>query len=779
MPILAILAAGLLARAAAAAPAPAPSGLAGDVRVSADEVRYDVATGRVLLEGNAMVSRGGVTVRARSATYDPEANEVRAAGGVLLTDARRAISADAIRAVLGGEMEAEGVLAFVKDQPVDLSGVRSAEEAARAGRNRLVFSGSRLRGVADRRFELTGARLTLCDCPGGAPPSWEVTARSADVIPGKRAILRWSVLRITPSLLGVDRPVPVFAFPWLYLPLGDRQSGLLFPSFESTEATGFRLAQPLYLTLGRSADATLAPDYAFGRARSEVAEGRPSVRGPGGRLELRWAPAEGAAGVAELAWIHDLDAEPGGASGDRWALALRHGQALGARADLRAALRLAGDPVWDRDLTPDVLGRAVPYRRSDVIATHRGGPVVLEAAGSWVQPLSPGRVPEESYGPLGADLGFSSRLAAATATLLPGGLGPARLSGRAGAARFGATGALDRAGRPDASRADARAALELPVLVAGAVTLSPWLGGAALAYALDGAPDSAAAAWGLGGVRIATEVSRRFGRLRHSIAPRLEWRAGSGTAGEALEFPAYDALDRAAGPSLLSASPGAFQQARAAVETRLESGGVTRARAEVGQEVDLRDGRLAETFVSAGLAVGPVAADARARFFAFEGRGAPVPTPPIRSPLDELTELAASVSLSDRRGDALRAGFLSIGPGGSGGLVAGIDPLFDVRPANVEPAAFATAGVRAVAGAATLGYDALFWGRPSLQPLCSGGTGLRRVDALDVQQHVASLAWSSSCRCFRVAAVARVNDCGGFSYTASIDLARLAGALAP
>ena len=48
-----------------------------------------------------------------------------AAGGALLTDPTRVVSADAIRAVLGGEWEAEGVVAFVKDAPVDLSGAKA------------------------------------------------------------------------------------------------------------------------------------------------------------------------------------------------------------------------------------------------------------------------------------------------------------------------------------------------------------------------------------------------------------------------------------------------------------------------------------------------------------------------------------------------------------------------------------------------------------------------------------------------------------------------------
>jgi LPS-assembly protein len=112
--------------------------------------------------------------------------------------------------------------------------------------------------------------------------------------------------------------------------------------------------------------------------------------------------------------------------------------------------------------------------------------------------------------------------------------------------------------------------------------------------------------------------------------------------------------------------------------------------------------------------------------------------------------------------------------------VAGIDPLFDLRPAALDVTAVAMAGVSATLGGARLAYDALLPGRAAFVPSCSGRPGAeRRVGALQVQQHAASLAWHSPCRCFRFTAVARVTDCGDVSYSASIDLAGLADALGP
>ncbi len=276
-----------------------------------------------------------------------------------------------------------------------------------------------------------------------------------------------------------------------------------------------------------------------------------------------------------------------------------------------------------------------------------------------------------------------------------------------------------------------------------------------------------------------TEVSRRLGALRHAIAPRLEWRAATSAAGNPLAFTAFDGFDRSA-TGLLSASPGSFQQLRAAIETRLEAPGATLLRVELGQDADLRAGRLAEAFAALGVAAGPLAADGRVRFFPVDGRGVPVDPPRIPSSLDKVTELQVGLTLQDRRGDGVRAGFLAVGPGGSGGLVAGLDPIFDVRPAQSlrDAAAAATVGVRATVRGARLGYDALLPGRAAFVPACAG-TGERRVEALQVREHAASVAWESACRCFAVTMVARVNDCatgiGDVSFGASISLSRLGG----
>ncbi|HEY6098180.1 MAG TPA: LPS-assembly protein LptD, partial [Anaeromyxobacter sp.] len=581
------------------------------------------------------------------------------------------------------------------------------------------------------------------------------------------------MLRITPRFLFVNKPVPVLALPWLYLPLGDRQTGLLLPQFRRTVQEGFTLAQPLFVTLGRSADATLTAEYAFGHSRGEL-DATPAVRGPGARLELRWAPAVRSEGRVELAWVHDLDREPGGEGGDRYAILGGHTQHAGDDTSLVAFLQLAGDAVWVRDHASDLEAR-VPYRRSALLLSRHRDAFVVEGSAGYLQPLRPdGTAAGERYGLFGADDRVANRWPGVAASLLPLGAGPLQLSGRVGAVRFApVSGARDAVGRPAAARADARAEVELPLLLGGAVSLAPYVRGAATGYGFEASRSAMATAWGIAGASLATEVSRRYGAVQHAIAPRLEWRAGTAPAGDRLPWLAYDAFDRSGAGLLSSGPPEAWQQLRGAVATRLSRGAADLVRLEVGQDLDLRRGRFGETFVGAGGGAGRFAADASVRFLAIDGRDGAAPKPAFPSPfLDRFTELRANLSVADARGDSLRAGFFSVGPGGSSALVAGLDPLFDLRTAPFDATSGMNAGARAVLGGATLGYDAGFLVREGDAPCLDGS--VRRVSAMRPWQHTATFVWNSPCRCFRIVAYASINACGELKYDASIDISQLA-----
>jgi LPS-assembly protein len=752
--ILAALAAASLA---AASPAP-PAGGTGAVLVEAGTVVYDGTTRRYRIEDGVVLRRGAVVLRAATAELDPATGEVTAAGGVLLTDATRVVAAEVLRAVLGGSFEAEEVVAFLKAGPVDLSGAAELEAARAAGSNRLSLSARSIRGGTDARLKVSGARLTLCDCGPGVVPTWSFHASEADVIPGDRAILSWPVLHVRAPF--TNRSVPVFALPWLYVPLGDRQTGLLLPELEQTSATGFMPVLPLFVTLGRSADLTLTPGWAFGRSRS-AGDAEAAVRGPLSRLELRWAPAPDAEGRAELLWVHDADDEPLGAAGHRFGLSLRHRQGSEDGLALAADLSLTTDGVLHRDLTADAFERKARYRRSSLLAAHRAGPALLELGSAYLQPLQPGGA-SGPYGLAGVNLPLAHPLAWVSATLPATPLGPLLASARAGLARFAPVrGWEDLSGRPEVTRLDARLQLAAPFILASAVALSPFVRGAALAYpGAEGADGQGrpAAAWAVAGASASSEVSRAYGAVRHAIGARAEWRLGTPTAGSPPASAAYDLFDRTAaegtaGALLDAAPPGRFHQLRLSLVTRLTRGGSSLARLEAGQDLDLAAGRASDAFVRGALALGLVRAELLTR---FPGPGAERRPAGGDGFLDAFSELAASLSVGELHGTEVHATLLSMGTWASGSQLAGLDVLFDPRAVELGPSSRASVGAHLALGPALLGYDVWFPGRASV---IDG----RSYGALEALQQAASLSWDSPCRCLRASVRVQLDASGRVS----------------
>lgn len=832
MPILvALAAAGLLV---AAAP---PPGEGGEAKVGATRAVFDVAAGTYRLEGDVVITRGAVTLRAGKATYDPRTGEVTASGGVLLVDPTRVLSAEEVHAVIDGPFEAHQVVAYYKLKPMELGSAATLEEAARCGRNSLRAEGRDVTSVGDGRLRLTQARLTLCDCPDDGAPSWELRARSSTIRPGVEARLEWPVLYVTPRFLFIDRPVPVLTLPWLTVPLAPRVSGLLVPIFSSTGPSGWSVGQPLFLTLGRTADVTLLPSYALGQGAAAVKHGDASVRGPGLSMEGRWAPAPDAALLLRLDLQDDLDNEavPAsgivGASGLRLALRGDWVQRFSDRTAVRLSLDLMGDPLYVRDFNSDFRLRDATSRRSALVLSHRADDLVLELTAGWLQPVaSNGSLSVIDNGAFGSALPGFQRWPSLAATLAPRRLaGPLLLSGRVGATRdaplHGVTsdggadgvGPADRGWKRDAtdpaeldgtwqpgerlgvSRLDARAELAAPLQV-GWLSVVPWGRGAVLGYVFDAGESARVNGWWVGGLELTTLLSRRYGTLRHVLEPRLEWLLASPVMGRALPAFGYDAWDRAdalpagttgafVAPRYASAAPpGRSNQLRLALASWLHSPDFALLRGEVGQEVDLGRGKLAEGYVSAAASRGYVTGEADVRFWTA-GRPDAAPQPAPINWLDRFSELRLRLSLGDGRGDDLHGGLLAFGPGGSGRIGAGVDSLFDTRPISIRPLdqtlgvrggaealASATLGARVRIGPASFGYDVLLPARITEVVSCQAGGPARTIGPWHVQQQNGWAEWNSPCRCFKLKVAVGINDCGGIpSFKVELGLGDIGG----
>ena len=198
-------------------------------------------------------------------------DELRLSADRITVDEARVQGEGSVRAVL-----LEGLLEAERFE-IALDGSTASLEQGCWQRpdGRLCFE--RLEILEDGTVLMDSAVLSLCSCLGERQP-WSVQARRVRVDPDRSAVFVGGLLRVAGC--------PVLPLPAGVFPLGERRSGLLAPRVAWTP-DGVELGQPLYLTLGPSADLVLEPTW-----RQE--------RGLRLGSELRWAQSNDGGGTLDL-----------------------------------------------------------------------------------------------------------------------------------------------------------------------------------------------------------------------------------------------------------------------------------------------------------------------------------------------------------------------------------------------------------------------------------------------------------------------------------------------
>jgi LPS-assembly protein len=364
------------------------------VELAADYVLYEPERQLLTARGHTELRTAEMVLRADEVTYDQGAQTARASGNVMFVNGQFAAVADDVAIDLRSfEANVKGGL-FMQKRNVTVEALRSAEtpqQLREMGETPVLISGTRIKRTGPNSFMVDDLAFTPCEC-GSGEPSWRVEARDASVEMGERAILTWPVVYV--------HSVPVFALPWLYLPLAERRSGLLIPRPTLSGLSGFGVEQPVFLTLGRSHDVTFTPGYYTGAAKElhVLAEGvsreEPrfvGIRGPRFHTEYRYVPSERTRGRATLGLVYDLQprrnpltgnffrlgdeptAEPvPGVRGLRGEASWQHMQELGGGFHNRIDAALVSDGFYTRDLTADIVAREAQYLRSTGMLYHRG-----------------------------------------------------------------------------------------------------------------------------------------------------------------------------------------------------------------------------------------------------------------------------------------------------------------------------------------------------------------------------------------------------------------------
>ncbi len=750
-----------------------------ETAATATKLDIDERTGTWHLTKNAVVNTGAIEVRADEIWFDPEAQRVIGRGHVILFQENIVAFADEMDVQLTtGEADLVGgtVLQKRNVSPQALLKAKTREELEKLGQTTMSVTGRHVRRLGPDHYSVDGIAFTPCDCDP-VKPSWRIKSLHADVMPGERALLTLPVIYI--------RGVPLLAFPWLYVPMSDRRSGLLIPRWGSARGSFF-LEQPVFVTLGRSYDMTVSPGYYFGGSDPV------GVKGPRLQTEFEYAPSARTRGRANLDLLYALSPRlgqdpnapppdpnapppgpgstplPGTHRGLRGSGSLRHDQDLGRGFYDRVDASFVSDGLYPQSLSADLITRETPYTASTAALYRRTassyagfdlgirqdlrfgygfldtartaeefpnhGPNPLQRLPEFILDIPESRLSRLLFGSFRVEY---SRLAPLVGRI---GVDPlATPSGNVGA-QFEAR-----------DRIDFRPRVSVPLELGRFARLTPYAWYREDLYVGEFTGATSHRGYPLGGALLETELSRVFptqtGSWRHSLTPSVEIRYVPSVFGRIGNV--YDEIDRAAPAS--GFLEGVAQLSQKFVQT--EAAGVRRfIRFDVGQGFDLKTGTAADAFARITGVIAPFNAGLVYRYDLRANR---------------LAQVSSNLGFDNGRGFALSLSYDNLVLSGSDNLRRGIDELVgppartdqEIQPFRAQTLT-AHAGIRFSFGLG-LSYDInvtpqrdsrcnqLAAPAPPPPAFCPADAALTPTPWTILQQ-VVSVSINPSCDCFRL-----------------------------
>lgn len=218
-----------------------------------------------VFEGNVSISSSTSIIKADSANILQSGQEIRAQGDVEYTDKLLKVSSESV------ELNASLKLLQMQETEYNIAGINGRGSAD-------ILSVSQERGVLLEDVSFT-------TCPKGGE-DWKIQASEISI--------------------GKDKPygqafntrfyiadIPVFYLPYFAFPITtERQTGFLFPKFESSSFTGLEWEQPFYWNMAPNMDATVSTRLMTKRGLQLKSEFRYLFESQRGELQLEYLPSD-------------------------------------------------------------------------------------------------------------------------------------------------------------------------------------------------------------------------------------------------------------------------------------------------------------------------------------------------------------------------------------------------------------------------------------------------------------------------------------------------------
>lgn len=275
------------------------------------EVLNATREGKILYRGDVQVNQARRSFSADYAELEQQSRDVRAEGNIRYSDGTITVESDG---PLSGNLD-------TKDTELEQARYQLHGNPGRgeAGRVRMTDN--------TNRVDLNGASYTTC------PPNeeaWQLRASSVRVEQDQVFGEAWNAV----LWLG---EVPVFYFPYIKFPVKDeRQSGLLYPSFDISSESGTDIRQPFYWNIAPNYDATITPRYM-------------ERRGTMAQLEFRYLPVEGQSGTLYGEYLSSDDklSDTEWRDDARWLFNWQHSARFDAEGHWRGQIDYTKVAGWD------------------------------------------------------------------------------------------------------------------------------------------------------------------------------------------------------------------------------------------------------------------------------------------------------------------------------------------------------------------------------------------------------------------------------------------------
>ncbi len=311
------------------------------VFISANSMFGDSEKQLVELVGDVQMTFDGQSLRADRATMDKKNSIIIAEGNMILASTSAYVEGSR------AEISYDDSTGWIYD-----GFVKSGQ---------VLFQGKIIRKVGPDTYEANQASYTACTT---CPPAWSFSGSRIDAEIGKYAYIQsaWFYLA----------GFRFFWLPYLVVPLkSERQSGVLFPSFELDSALdGFNkiienpfssLSIPVFWAISRSQDMTVTPKYYKYRGWKTLLNYRHVLNDEsGGESNIGGMLRDTVFANSTFKNAAGSDVHPGEEAARRWFVSHEHYYTLPGGFINRAKLNLVSDLRYTRDFPEEMGGAGEP-----------------------------------------------------------------------------------------------------------------------------------------------------------------------------------------------------------------------------------------------------------------------------------------------------------------------------------------------------------------------------------------------------------------------------------